>query len=439
LVSRRFRVVSLSLLLAGVAALCAGAARPAGAVPFAEPRVDIVKVQGVIDRAQAGYVRGAIIAAERSRSTVILQLDSLGSYGDQAERLAPFIRRSTVPVIAWIGPSGARVAGGSVLVAFAARPVAMAPGAGLGPVRPPDLGEANGRLTPADSSLLGRLVPNGHGDLVVRLKSGPAFPAGPALDGHLVTFVSPTIPDLLRKLDGTPVHTSSGDVALRTLNRPGQAVAVEFHEIGVWRRILHGVSTPGAVYVLLVLGVMAIAFELTQPAFGVAGIAGAGALALAGYGLAVVPVHWLGVALILGGMALLGLDVLIRRVAVLTVLGTVAFGFGSAMAWHGVAEPIRVGGWFIGLATAATFLFFGFVLTVALRSRERIRSAQVGLVGLVGEVRTDLDPEGGVYVKGTLWRARSNDGRIPKGTRVRIRGVDGLILRVEQEPETPDS
>jgi membrane-bound serine protease (ClpP class) len=72
---------------------------------------------------------------------------------------------------------------------------------------------------------------------------------------------------------------------------------------------------------------------------------------------------------------------------------------------------------------------------VALRARERVRTAQVGLVGLIGEVRSDLNPEGGVYVKGSLWRARTMDGPIPKGTRVRIKGIDGLILRVEQEPE----
>jgi len=425
--------------------LCAGACTltvhtAASAAPRAAgrvSRVDIVKVQGVVDPAQAGYVRGAIEGAERSGSTVILQLDSLGSYGDQAERLASFIRRSSVPVIAWIGPSGARVAGGSVLVAFSARAVTMAPGAGLGPARPFDLADAKDRLAPADSGWLERLI--GFSDLLVRLKSGPPIPAGPALDGHLVTFVSPTIPDLLRTLDGSRVHTSSGNVVLRTLNRPAQAVAVDFHEIGVGRRILHGVSTPGAVYVLLVLGVMGIAFELTQPALGVAGIAGGGALALAGYGLTVVPVHWVGIAVLLGGLLLLGLDVVVRRVAVLTALGTVAFAVGSVLAWHGVAPPIRVGGWFIGLATVIAFVFFGFILTVALRSRQQIRTAQVGLVGLIGEVRTDLDPEGGVYVKGTLWRARSNDGRIPKGMRVRIRGIDGLILRVEQEPEPPDA
>jgi membrane-bound serine protease (ClpP class) len=100
-----------------------------------------------------------------------------------------------------------------------------------------------------------------------------------------------------------------------------------------------------------------------------------------------------------------------------------------------VAPAIDLATWLIVVATIAGILYFGFALTVALRSRERIREAQVGLVGLVGEVRTDLDPEGGVYVKGGMWRARSMDGPIPRGARVRVRGVDGLILRVEQEFE----
>jgi membrane-bound serine protease (ClpP class) len=189
------------------------------------------------------------------------------------------------------------------------------------------------------------------------------------------------------------------------------------------------------VYVLLVLGLWAIAFELTQPGFGVAGIAGGLSLALAGFGLTVIPVRWVGVALIVIGTGLQGLDVLVRRVAVLTAGGTLAFLAGSFLAWWGVAPAVDLSLWVIVLFTLAGAVFFGFAMTVALRAKERVRTAQVGLVGLVGEVRSDLDPEGGVYVKGSLWRARSLDGPIPKGARVRIKGVDGLVLRVEQEPE----
>ncbi len=212
-------------------------------------------------------------------------------------------------------------------------------------------------------------------------------------------------------------------------------MAVRFHEIGPVRRVLHAVSTPTAVYVLLVLGLWGVAFELTQPGFGVAGIAGLIALAFAGYGLSVIPFYWLGLALLLVGVALQGLDVIVRRVALFTMLGTAAFAAGSILTWYGVASAIDLSWWLIGLATIAGVLYFGFALTVALRSRERIKETQVGLVGLIGEVRSDLNPEGGVFVKGSLWRARSMDGPIPKGTRVRIRGIDGLILRVEQEPD----
>jgi membrane-bound serine protease (ClpP class) len=102
-----------------------------------------------------------------------------------------------------------------------------------------------------------------------------------------------------------------------------------------------------------------------------------------------------------------------------------------------VSPAIDLSLWLIILFTVSGFLFFGFALTVALRSRQRVKDAQVGLVGLLGEVRSDLDPEGGVLVKGSLWRARSDDGPIPKGARVRVRGVDGLILRVEEEPDQP--
>lgn len=222
---------------------------------------------------------------------------------------------------------------------------------------------------------------------------------------------------------------------LATRSTAARPVAVRFHEIGPVRRLLHAVSTPTAVYVLLVLGLWAIAFELTQPGFGVAGIAGGLSLALAGFGLTVIPVQWPGMALIVSGSILQGLDVVIRRVAALTVIGTLAFVAGSLLAWWGVAPAIDLSLWLIVMFTVAGAAFFGFGMTVALRARERVRTAQVGLIGLVGEVRTDLDPEGGVYVKGSLWRARSMDGPIPKGARVRIKGVDGLILRVEPESE----
>jgi membrane-bound serine protease (ClpP class) len=271
-------------------------------------------------------------------------------------------------------------------------------------------------------------------DAIRTMVAGRALAAGPALRLGAVALVSSSVADLLEQVNGRTVRTGSGPLRLATLSSPGRPVAVRFVEPGPIDRFVHAISTPTAIYVLLVLGIWAIAFELTQPGFGVAGIAGVLAVAGAAYGLTVVPVQWVWLGFLVAGMGLQGLDVVVRRLAWLTLAGTAAFAAGSVLAWRGVASPIDVDWWLMALFTVGGALFFGFGLTVALRSRERVRTAQVGLVGLVGETRSDLNPEGGVFVKGTLWRARTMDGRIQKGRRVRVRGIDGLILQVEEEP-----
>ena len=430
----------LALLVVGTLALGAGTAA-AGTQPSSAPSVDIVKVQGTIDPALADYVRGTITDAERVHSTVILQIDSGGSYGTQAQQLARFVRRATVPVVAWAGPAGATVQGGALFLFYASSLATMAPGAGVGPARPYDLSVRASREDPQtvrrNSAALVALAPGAGSTAsgVGRLVAGAELPAGPARAAGAVAMVVPDIPTILEQLDGRTVQTAAGPVTLATLDKPGRPVFVRFHEIGVWARLLHAVSTPVAVYVLLVLGVWGLAFELTQPGFGLAGIGGTLFVVLAAYGLTVVPVHWLGIAVLLAGIGLQGLDVILGKLGWLTGFGTAAFAAGSVLAWWGVAPNADVPVWLIVLMTVAGFLLFGFGFTVALRARERVRSAQIGLVGLVGEVRSDLNPEGGVEVKGALWRARSNNGSIPRGTKVRVRGVDGLILRVEPEPD----
>jgi membrane-bound serine protease (ClpP class) len=405
------------------------------------PSVDVVKVQGVIDPALSSFVQGSIESAEREGATVVLQIDSRGALGDHAEALTRIVRGATVPVVAWVGPTGARAEGGALLLVYSAGVVGMAPGAGLGPARPFDLatkasrepaGEVSRGAATLRSLAAGAGVDPGATD---RLVGGAALAAGPAQRAGAVGFVAVSIPELLRKVDGLQVATGAGAATLATLNREDRPVVVRFREIGFVDRVLHGVSTPTAVYVLLLIGLWGIAFELTQPALGMAGIGGILALALCGYGLTVVPVHWLGLGLLLAGVTLQALDVVVKRVGVLTFAGTAAFLAGSLLAWSGVAAAIDLSLWLVILATVAGFLLFGFGLTVALKARERVRSAQVGLVGLRGEARSDLNPEGGVFVKGTLWRARSMDGPIRSGAQVRVRGIDGLILQVEEDPE----
>jgi membrane-bound serine protease (ClpP class) len=186
--------------------------------------------------------------------------------------------------------------------------------------------------------------------------------------------------------------------------------------------------------VLLVFGVAAIAFEVTQPGFGFAGFGGVAMIALGVYGLTVVPFSWLGLALLVAGLGAMTLDVLVRRLGVLTIAGAVAFVAGSLLTFASVADEIDVSPWLIAFTALGAVLYWGFGLTVAVQSRDRITSTQQGLVGLVGETRGELKPEGPVFVKGAMWRGRTMNGPIAPGTRIRVRGVDGLILRVQPDP-----
>jgi membrane-bound serine protease (ClpP class) len=412
----------------------------------ATSKVLVVKVDGSIDRTVARYLTDSVAEGERTGAAVVIQLDSAGTLDQPALDLAERLFRSRVPVIVWVGPAPAKAQGAALLFMYASSLAAVAPGVGIGPLQPVDLVDATNATLPNDAAL--ERMASGWAE--TRGRPMPAFPssvvpAQEALDGYVAQEVATSLPDLLSTIDGSTVQTAGGPVTLHTKiaqSPTQQPVEVRFTELGPFDRVLHAVASPAAIYLLLVLGLAALAFELTQAGFGFAGFAGLGMLALAVYGLTVVPAAWPGIGLLVAGVALLCADVLLHRLGFLTAAGVVAFLVGSFLSFRGVAPAIGISPWLIGLLTVGSVLYYGFALTVAQRSRERIASTQRGLVGLLGETRGELKPEGPVYVKGTLWRGRSSDGPIPPGTRVRVRGVDGVVLRVEPDPgagENPPS
>jgi membrane-bound serine protease (ClpP class) len=423
------------LLLGGLVAL---SATSPSAAQQESASVLVVEVDGSIDGVLASFIRDSIQDAEATGSTLVLQLDSAGTLDVDPVALAERIHDASVPVIVWAGPSPAKAQGAGSLFLYAASLAAVAPGAGVGPLEPLDLAEDVGPSRAAIEELatgwveeFGRPTPVGFPD--------EAVPAQAAIDRNIAQVAAASITDLLARIDGRSVETAEGEVVLRTAiatHPSDEPVTVRFTELGPVDRTLHAAASPTWIYVLLVLGIAALAFEITQPGFGFAGFAGIGMLGLAIYGLTVVPFSLLGLWLILLGLGLMTLDVRVRRLGVLTVTGWLAFVAGSVLVFGEVSDAIDVSPWLIGSFAVGAFLFWGFALTVAIQTRERLTSTQRGLVGLVGETRGELNPEGSVHVKGTLWRGRSADGPIPAGTRVRVRGVDGLVLRVS--PEAPE-
>lgn len=437
------RVLISFLLAAAVFAPVAAVAQESAPAQ----RIDVIKVEGPIDRPLLGYLEESLDEAVADGAIVVLQLDAPGTLNGDAVALADRIASVPVPVVVWVGAVPARASGAGLLLLYASSFAATAPGAQIGPLEPLDVLHVDEVPEGLDEDIDGWLAERGR--RVDRSVEDQALTAQEAVDHGFVDgldAVATTIPELLNQIDGRTVQTPGGPVTLSTrivtdpsAAESGTSVELTFVEPGPIVRTQHAVATPSMVYFLLVVALACLAFEITQPGFGFAGFAGIALLALGAYGATVAIPDPLGLVLLLGGIGAMVLDVRLRRLAVLSAMGLAAFVAGSLLVYGDVASAVRISPWLIGGLTVGSILYHGFALTVAIQSRDRIVSTQQGLIGLVGEARGRMAPDGPVYVKGALWRGRSVGEAIDLGARVRVRGVDGLILRVEPEPDAiPD-
>jgi membrane-bound serine protease (ClpP class) len=404
--------------------------------------VDVADLHGVIDPTSAGYLSDVIARATEDRAeVVIVQLDTPGGLDVSMRDMVQDILRSPVPVVVWVGPQGARAASAGVFLVYASHVAAMAPGTNVGAAHPVDLGggDIEEKVVNDAAAYLRSLADQRGRDpefAEEAVTESASITAAEAKDRKVVELLAASIPDLMMQLDGRTVLTEAGPRTLVTRSAAGEEVTVRYHQMGILRRILHAVTDPSVAYLLLVLGFWAIVFELSQPGLGIAGIAGAVSLILAFYSLAVLPVNIAALLLVILGLVLFTIDVFVAGLGVFTIGGAIALAVGSFLLFAGVSPVLEVSPWLIGGVVLASVLFFGFAMTVAMRARRRKTiTGQEALVGLTGETRADLDPEGHVWVKGALWKARAMNGPIGKGRRVRVRRVDGLLLLVQEEKE----
>ncbi|MGZ8570816.1 MAG: NfeD family protein [Actinomycetota bacterium] len=434
---RRFLLLVGSFIVVLWPAVAFGQSTTAGAAP----PIDVIKVEGAIDGPLLGFLNDRLDAAVADGAVVVLQLDTSGTLDQNAIELANRVAALPVPVLTWIGPVPARASGAGLLLMYASSLSGVSPGSQTGPLEPLDLLHPDRTAPDLDASVTGWLAGRGHD--VDRSLENEALTAQQALDGGFAQVAATSVLDFLDAVDGREVRVPAGTVTLETKIVDTERVAagevdtLRFNEPGPVKRLQHAVATPTMVYVLLVIGLACLAFELTQPGFGFAGFAGVGLLILEVYGIVIAPPWWLGLLVLLGSIGLLVADVQLRRFGILTGIGLVTFVAGSFLLYRGVADAIAISPWLIGGMTVASFLYYGFGLTVAIQSRDRIVSTQRGLIGLLGEARGRLAPDGPVYVKGALWRGRSMGEPIDPGSMVRVRGVDGLILQVEDAGSGP--
>jgi membrane-bound serine protease (ClpP class) len=443
----RKSAILLLLVVAGVAAAGVAAAQtpapspsPSGSsqVKEAGPVVDVAEVFGVLDAQFARYVIDRVAEANRDDAALlVLEVDSAGALDADPLTLVRAIEASRVPVAVWVGPRRARAGGAGALLVAASHVAAIGPSGRLGPAFPDELSidpksarGSDARASElAEVSRLAQLRARGDPNTYFATPLG----ANASLDSKAVDLVVPSVAQLLREADGRTVRTAAGDVTLRLKS---DEVSVRFFRPGPVRVMIHTfATTPTLVYVMLLAGAMLVAFEVFQPGFGIAGITGALVLAGALYGMTVLPVSVLGAALFAAGIGFLTLDVALNELGLVTVLGTALLVYGSLSMFPGPAGALGVPSWLVGVGAGSALIFFAPVMTYVRRSRrdpETQRAAR-SLVGMPGQVRSMLNPEGFVWVADGLWRARSEDGtRLRVGEDVVVTGADGILLQVRR-------
>ncbi len=394
---------------------------------FLDPPV-AAQIADVIDVAEAGDAE-LIVLQYSARGGVSLDLDDLLARMDAA----------TVPIAVLIGPLGvgAEAVGAGGMVWAAADVRAISSDATVGPLSPVDLTDLD--ATYPEAERVRELLEDAGADpaLADRLLT-EAVDAETLADAGAVTLTAQDLEPLLVELDGVTL-TAGGEE--RTLRIRACELEVRFHSLGLIRRLLHAATTGPFIYLLVVTGLGALLFEVFQPGFGVAGLAGLVTAGIGVFGLTVLPVTWWAVALVVLGLLLYAIDTAIAGFGPLTLAATVAFVWGSLRFY--AAASLALNGWLVAATTIVAVVFFVFVMTSILRAQAGPEGVALDdLVGRPGIVRSVLNPEGHVYIDGALWRARwtGDTKRAKVGTPVRVHGVEGAVVLVEPfDPEVTAS
>jgi membrane-bound serine protease (ClpP class) len=418
--------------LAFVVALLALAA-PASAAP--QP-VATIEIEGVISPVTLRLVGLAIDRAQAERAqALIIQLDTPGGLERSMRAIVQRMMNAEVPVVVYVAPTGARAASAGVFITMAAHVAAMAPATNIGAASPVMVGGGTADKTMMkkienDAAAFIRTVALERGrnaDWAEKaVREAVAITERDALKLKVIDLIADSVPDLLEKIDGRVIKLPKGPVTLATKGAPVRPI-----EIGFRDRFLNVITDPNVAYVLMMLGMLGLFFELSNPGVILPGVIGGISLILAFFAFQSLPINYAGLLLILFGIVLLIAEIKIVSHGVLAIGGIVSMALGSLMLFDAPEVGFRVSWWVIGPTVAATAGLFLFVVAAGVRALGRPPSTGAeGLVGRTATVRERLGPEGQVMVSGEIWRAVAEGEPLEPGAQVRIVGVDGLTLRV---------
>ncbi len=405
---------------------------------LSQERIFLLEAEGIINPPMANYIVRGIERAEREGYPLIIQLDTPGGLMDSMRQIVKKMLTSQVPIIVYVAPSGSRAASAGVFITLASHIAVMAPGTHIGAAHPVELGEKK-----MDETMMKKVL----NDAVAFIKTiakerkrnevwaekavreSSSITAEEALKLGVIDMVASTLEELLEKLNERRVPIEGQKVfLLKTKGAEVVKLKMTFRD-----RLLHTLSNPMIAYILLMLGIYGLFFELSNPGAIFPGVVGGICIILAFFAFQMLPVNYAGIALIILGIILLILEVKVHSYGLLSMGGIISLILGSLMLIESPAQYLRISLLVILPFVLVSAGFFLFALTMVIKAqRRRPITGKEGLIGQRGKALTDLVPKGKVEVLGEIWEAYADEA-IRAGEVVEVIGVEGLKVKVKRK------
>jgi len=396
----------------------------------------IMTLKGGISPATEAYVEKGLRLAAESNGLVVIQLDTPGGLLSATRGIVEEILNSPVPVITYVAPSGAHAASAGTFMLYASSLAAMAPGTNVGAASPIALFKSAGKNTELNKSQndaaawiksLAQLHGRNSEWAQSAVLQAASLSAEEALKEKVIDILAPNISSLLQQANNRAVIVNGQSQILRTEHLTLTPLTPNWHE-----QFMMVLADPSVIYILLLLAIYGILFELFSPGKILPGVVGVICALLAIYGLRILPVNFVGLTLILVGVALLIVELFITSFGVIAIGGLIAFFVGSIFLFDSISGSQIT--WSVAAAfSIVTAAFFLIVLRIIIQAQRRpVLTGQEELLRETGTVVSIHDHYILIQLHGELWQAKKIDS-VTVGDTVKVISHKGLELEVKKE------
>lgn len=400
------------------------------------PHVEVITVAAGINPAVDDFIKESIRRAHtREARALIIELDTPGGLLTSTQSIVKQILGAPVPVMVYVAPSGAGAASAGTFVTMAAHIAAMAPGTSIGAAHPVAgggqevkgvMGKKIENFTASFSEAIAQKRGRNTEFAVQAVRRSVSITDKEALKKHVVDFVAKDIDDLLKQADGKKVDVNGREQKLSL-----KGVRVERFEMGLKQEIINILSNPNIAYLLFMAGILGLYMEFSHPGVIFPGVAGGIALLMALTSFQILPINYTGLILILLGVSLLVGEAFVPSFGVMGIGGIISLALGSVLLFDAEGSDLMVDRSIILTAVLTLSALMLALSYLVLKSQRRKRTLGMdGLIGEIGEVRTELHPEGKIFVHGEYWNAWC-EGELAVGEKIQVIGFKGMNLKVK--------